>query len=109
MRMFQQLRAAKQLSACVDDNSRYTDALTTPIDGHVVSLSTIILFGSFLVLFPWLRFADSENLVRCLSDGFTYVLVDCLMSTGKYSATSNNMKLVHWPVMGRLLHLVQRG
>jgi len=26
-----------------------------------------------------------------------------------YSATSNNMKLVHWPVMGGLLHLVQRG
>jgi len=24
------------------------------------------------------------------------------------SATSNNMKLVHWPLMGRLLHLVQR-
>jgi len=28
---------------------------------------------------------------------------------GKYSATSNNMKLVHWPLMGGLLHLVQRG
>jgi len=28
-----------------------------------------------------------------------------------YSATSNrhNMKLVHWPLMGGLLHLVQRG
>ena len=25
-----------------------------------------------------------------------------------YSATSNNMKLVHWPLMDRLLHLVQR-
>ena len=25
------------------------------------------------------------------------------------SATSNNMKLVHWPLMGGLLHLVQRG
>ena len=24
-------------------------------------------------------------------------------------ATSNNMKLVHWPLMGELLHLVQRG
>jgi len=27
---------------------------------------------------------------------------------GNYSATSNNMKLVHWPLMGGLLHLVQR-
>ena len=28
---------------------------------------------------------------------------------GNYSATSNNTKLVHWPSMGGLLHLVQRG
>ena len=32
-----------------------------------------------------------------------------LESKGNYSATSNNMKLVHWPLMGGLLHLVQRG
>ena len=32
-----------------------------------------------------------------------------LTGTGNYSATSNNMKLVHWPLMGGLLHLVQRG
>jgi len=31
------------------------------------------------------------------------------MGTGNYSATLNNMKLVHWPSMGGLLHLVQRG
>ena len=31
------------------------------------------------------------------------------MCEGIYSATSNNMKLVHWPLMGGLLHLVQRG
>jgi len=35
--------------------------------------------------------------------------LDPLDSKGDYSATSNNMKLVHWPLMGRLLHLVQRG
>ena len=29
-----------------------------------------------------------------------------LESRGNYSATSNNMKLVHWPLMGGLLHLV---
>jgi len=28
---------------------------------------------------------------------------------GNYNATSNNMKLVHWPLMGWLLHLVQWG
>ena len=32
--------------------------------------------------------------------------VEC---SGTYSATSNNIKLVHWPLMGELLHLVQRG
>ena len=32
-----------------------------------------------------------------------------LMGTGNYSATSNNMKLVHWPLMDGLLYLVQRG
>jgi len=29
------------------------------------------------------------------------------MGTGNYSATSNNMKLVYWPLMSGLLHLVQ--
>jgi len=28
---------------------------------------------------------------------------------GNYCATSNNTKLVLWPLMGGLLHLVQRG
>ena len=32
-----------------------------------------------------------------------------LRGSDNYSATSNNMKLVHWPLMGGLLHLVQRG
>ena len=37
------------------------------------------------------------------------ILTLYLDSKGDYSATSNNMKLVHWPLMGGLLHLVQRG
>jgi len=36
-------------------------------------------------------------------------LINPLDSRGNYNATSNNMKLVHWPLMGGLLHLVQRG
>ena len=31
------------------------------------------------------------------------------MDTGNYIAISNNMKLVRWPLMGGVLHLVQRG
>jgi len=36
---------------------------------------------------------------------------ECLSAEviGHYSATSNGMKLVHWPLMVGLLHLVQRG
>ena len=31
------------------------------------------------------------------------------MGTVNYNASSNNMKLVYWPLMSKLLHLVQRG
>jgi len=31
------------------------------------------------------------------------------MDTGNYNAIPDNMKLVHWSLMGGLLHLVQRG
>ena len=31
-----------------------------------------------------------------------------LECTGYYRATPNDMKLVHWPLMGGLLHLVQQ-
>ena len=41
---------------------------------------------------------------------FACVTVKSLALRGNYSATSNNMKLhVHWPLLGGLLHLVQRG
>jgi len=39
---------------------------------------------------------------------FTYAVFNPLESEGNYSATLNNMKFVHWPLMGELLHLVQR-
>jgi len=35
--------------------------------------------------------------------------VNPLESRGNYSATSNNMNLVHWSSMAGLLHLVQQG
>ena len=35
--------------------------------------------------------------------------INPLERRGNYSATSNNRKLVHWPLMSGLLHLVQRG
>ena len=38
---------------------------------------------------------------------FLHLLLNPLDSKGSYSATSNNTKWVHWPLMGGLLHLVQ--
>jgi len=35
--------------------------------------------------------------------------VNPLLGTGTYNVTSNHMKLVHWQLIGGLLHLVQRG
>ena len=35
-------------------------------------------------------------------------MLNLLDSKGNYSVTSNNTKLVQWPLMGGLLHLVQR-
>ena len=46
---------------------------------------------------------------RCPLHSANIYCLNPLMGTGNYSATSNNMKLVHWPLMGGLLHLVQRG
>ena len=40
---------------------------------------------------------------------FPGCVVNALMRSGNYIATSNNIKLVHWALMGGLLHLVQRG
>jgi len=45
-----------------------------------------------------------------LLSGLTRHTIHHLMDTdNNYSAASNNVKLVRWPLMGGLLHLVQRG
>jgi len=38
-----------------------------------------------------------------------YIYINPLEFRGNYSGTLNNMKLVHWPLLGGLSHLVQRG
>ena len=40
---------------------------------------------------------------------FYVITFNRLESRCNYSATSNDTKLVHWPLMGGLFHLVQRG
>ena len=63
--------------------------------------------GPYLSYFMFTNF----TLLSLLDILFTIsgiVNINLLMDTGKYSATLNNMKLVHWPLMGGLLHSVQR-
>jgi len=63
-----------------------------------------------------LKFLESRRLtvIRELStstanERVIVLSLNPLDSIGNYSATSNNIKLVHWPLMGGPLHLVQRG
>jgi len=46
---------------------------------------------------------------RLLYFTLLYFTVNPLECKGNYSDTSNHMKLVHWPLMGGLLHMVQQG
>jgi len=51
--------------------------------------------------------AEDEMMMGTLSDD--ELIANRLMGTGNYSATSKHVKLVHWPLMGGMIHLVQRG
>jgi len=55
------------------------------------------------------RWLFSMTLSSSVAADTAAVYFNPLESRSIYSATSNNMKLVHWPLMGGLLHLVQRG
>ena len=63
----------------------------------------------YALLTPDMDFIFKErgqfNVKVCASD----MCFNSLEPRGNYSPTSNNMKLVHWPLMDRPLHLVQRG
>jgi len=52
-----------------------------------------------IVMFIW---ANKDACLLANQSG----LNNPLKFRGNYSATSNNMKLAHWPLMGGLLHLV---
>ena len=67
--------------------SKATSKLSSPTDKRVTLVHNIVCVPSF----------------------YTPSSVNHLERKGNYSATSNNMKLVHWQLMDGLLHLVQRG
>ena len=49
--------------------------------------------------------SDTVNKVDRVEFNFVASVYRDLEFRGNYSAISNNMKLVHWPLMGGLLHL----
>ena len=83
------------------------------------SLGPVYVMVNFLVYFVSLSIFSWTSLFVITSTlpGKTHFRnvkwVDCdvnpLVCRGNYIATSNDMKLVHWPLMGGLLHLVQQG
>jgi len=47
--------------------------------------------------------------ISCKALSCPFAFFNPIDSKGNYSATSNSTKLVHWPLVGGLLHLVQQG
>ena len=62
---------------------------------------------------PWksgrVHLAEGSNVVVLELPYSTPIALNPLDSKGNYSDISNYTKLVHWPLMGGLSHLVQRG
>jgi len=76
---------------------------SAPPAAPVISSSAVPSYTSSLMLFTG---------VCVCSHACTHAndrLFNPLECKGNYCATSNNMKLVHWPLMGGLLYSVQRG
>ena len=90
-------------------------SLLVPSDGWPVDLDIDLTY-----LLRWCGAADTaaaagrdaDTRRKCRYESrtrFAVLLLNPLECRGNYTATSNNTKLVHWPLMGWLLHLVQWG
>ena len=64
--------------------------------------------GSILLSFRDMNIRTTDDRIRTNDGNIVHLVLNSLEFIGNYSATSNNIKLVHWPLMGGLLHLVQR-
>jgi len=63
---------------------------------------------------PWPKYVAFARVSYSSLKQFTILvkerdLINPLECRGNYSAVSTTVKLVHWPLMGGLLHLVERG
>ena len=73
---------------------------------HVLKIRSHLLLLTFVLL---VLLARSEHInMSIISLDNINAFFNPLKGRGNYIATLNNMKLVHWPLMGGLLHLVQR-
>jgi len=77
--------------------TRWAFVVQRPVSRGVISFKN---WGYELDLCSWFHLPSEMTvwLIRFVA------AFNPLMGTGNYSATSNNMMLVHWPLMGRLLH-----
>jgi len=81
-----------------NNNNNYNKATRSPV-GPYTKLHTSITHYSQSTLL-----SIRCNEVYCILSMWTYWYLNPLDTKGNYSATSNNTKLVHWPLMGGLLH-----
>jgi len=60
-----------------------------------------------VIVFPYCCYSNKHRIVAMVTNIYQRNIVNPLDSKDNYSATSNNTKMVHWPLMGGLLHLLQ--
>jgi len=73
------------------------------------NFSIFRIMSDFWNTFWFTTTCSSVKLTKCDKQKQHLYFSNPLDSKSNYSATSNNTKLVHWPLMGGLLYLVQRG
>jgi len=82
------------------------------VSGWYLALYDGSMLIAVLVCYQWqqtLRTRSCTYFSRILPFAWPAVVFNPLESKGTYSATSNNMTLVHWPLIFGLSHLVHRG
>ena len=85
--------------------SRLTESVSTELEDVVLQRAVSHVVQALVNMTSSHRHQQHQQHVVCPH----CVMLNPLYSKGNYSATSNNTKLVHWPLMGGMLHLVQRG
>jgi len=107
----------KQVSGTLVNTGRDLRVIVDDLSlGHSVNITGGPLSYQYRITEISLHFGSisslgSEHTVAGVSfpaEVSVYVCVNPLECKRNDSATSDNMKLVHWPLMGGLLHLVQR-